>query len=226
MGPSVFRRPVPSVLTADSRVIAVLRARHASAYAPVIESLIAGGVTLIELTLTTAAVIDHLPGLRRAFGQDANIGVGTVVDLDNAKLVLDTGAQFLVTPTVNTNVIAAAVDRGVPIFPGGLTPTELFTGWTAGATAVKVFPASTVGPGYFAQLRGPFPEMELVPSGGIGLDDAPAWMVAGAMAVSIGGPLLRDAFEGGSLPQLTERCRRVTALVAEAYDASSSSSRR
>lgn len=222
MGPSVLQRPAPSALTADSRVVAVLRARHASAYAPVIESLLAGGVTLIELTLTTAGVVDHLPGLRRAFGQDANIGVGTVVDPDEAKLVLDAGAQFLVTPTVNTDVIAAAVDRGVPVFPGGLTPTELFTGWTAGATAVKVFPASTVGPGYCAQLRGPFPQMELVPSGGIGLDDAPAWITAGAMAVSIGGPLLEDAFEGGSLSQLTERCRRVSALVAEAYAAYSS----
>ena len=219
MDPSFDQRPVPSLLSANSRVVAVLRARHASAYAPVIESLLAGGVTLIELTLTTAGVVDHLPGLRQAFGQDANIGVGTVVDPDEAKLVLDAGAQFLVTPTVNTDVIAAAVDRGVPVFPGGLTPTELFTGWAAGATAVKVFPASTVGPGYCAQLRGPFPQMELVPSGGIGLDDAPAWITAGAMAVSIGGPLLKDAFEGGSLSQLTERCRRVSALVAEAYAA-------
>lgn len=219
MDPSFDQRPVPSLLSANSRVVAVLRARHASAYAPVIESLLAGGVTLIELTLTTAGVVDHLPGLRQAFGQDANIGVGTVVDPDEAKLVLDAGAQFLVTPTVNTDVIAAAVDRGIPVFPGGLTPTELFTGWAAGATAVKVFPASTVGPGYCAQLRGPFPQMELVPSGGIGLDDAPAWITAGAMAVSIGGPLLKDAFEGGSLAQLTERCRRVSALVAEAYAA-------
>lgn len=219
---SLARRPVPSALSAHSRVVAVLRARYASAYAPVIESLLAGGVTLVELTLTTAGVVDHLPGLRQAFGQDANIGVGTVVDPDEAKLVLDAGAQFLVTPTVNTDVIAAAVDRGVPVFPGGLTPTELFTGWAAGATAVKVFPASTVGPGYCAQLRGPFPQMELVPSGGIGLDDAPAWITAGAMAVSIGGPLLKDAFEGGSLSQLTERCRRVSALVAEAYAAYSS----
>lgn len=225
MGHPVLQRPVPSALTADSRVVAVLRARHASSYAPVVESLLDGGVRLIELTLTTAGVVDHLPGLRRAFGQDANIGVGTVVDPDEAKLVLDAGAQFVVTPTVDTEVIAAVVDRGVPVFPGGLTPTELFTGWTAGATAVKLFPASTVGPGYCAQLRGPFPQMEVVPSGGIGLDDAPAWITAGAMAVSIGAPLLQDAFEGGSLSHLTERCRRVTALVAEAYNARRSSSR-
>lgn len=225
MGQSVPRRSVPLALAADSRVIAVLRARHASAYAPVIESLVAGGVTLIELTLTTAGVSDYLPGLRRAFGPTAKVGVGTVLDAADAKLVLDAGAQFLVTPAVNLDVIAAALDRGVPVFPGGLTPTELFAGWSAGATAVKVFPASTVGPGYLAQLRGPFPEMELVPSGGIGLDDAPAWMAAGAMAVSIGGPLLKDAFQGGSLSQLTERCRRVTALVAEAYEARSSNGR-
>lgn len=224
MIPSLTGRPALR-MTDSSRVVAVLRARHASAYAPVIESLVAGGVTLIELTLTTAGVVEHLPGLRRALGQDAEIGVGTVVDPGSASAVLDSGAQFLVTPTVNTDVIAMAVEREVPVIPGGLTPTELFAGWSAGATAVKVFPASTVGPGYIAQLRGPFPQMEFVPSGGIGLDDASAWMAAGAMAVSIGSPLLKDAFEGGSLRQLTERCRRVTALVAEAFAVRSSSGR-
>lgn len=225
MIPSLTRRSALRV-TDNSRVVAVLRARHASAYAPVIESLVAGGVTLIELTLTTAGVVEHLPGLRRAFGQDAEIGVGTVVDPGSANVVLDSGAQFLVTPTVNTDVIAMGVERGVPVIPGGLTPTELFAGWSAGATAVKVFPASTVGPGYIAQLRGPFPQMEFIPSGGVDLDDAPAWMAAGATAVSIGSPLLRDAFDGGSLSHLTERCRRVTALVAEAYTARSSSGRK
>lgn len=221
MNPSVTRRSALRV-TDNSRVVAVLRARDASAYSPVIESLVVGGVTLIELTLTTAGVVEHLPKLRRAFGQDAEIGVGTVVDPGSASAVLDSGAQFLVTPTVNIDVVARGVERGVPVVSGGLTPTELLAGWSAGAAAVKVFPASTVGPGYISQLRGPFPQMEFLPSGGIGLDDAPAWVAAGATAVSIGSPLLKDAFDGGSLTQLTERCRRVTAVVAEAYAARSS----
>jgi 2-dehydro-3-deoxyphosphogluconate aldolase / (4S)-4-hydroxy-2-oxoglutarate aldolase len=105
------------------------------------------------------------------------------------------------------------------VFPGGLTPTELLGGWRAGATAVKVFPASTVGPGYISQLRGPFPEIQVIPSGGVGIEDAAAWISAGALAVSLGGPLLGDAFHGGGLAALTARAARVSSVVAEALAA-------
>ena len=119
----------------------------------------------------------------------------------------------------DTDIVRTAVQRGIPVFPGGLTPTELFSGWRAGATAVKVFPASTVGPGYLAQLRGPFPEIQVIPSGGVAIEDAAAWISAGALAVSLGGPLLGDAFKGGNLGRLSTRAAEVSRLVAAALSA-------
>jgi len=209
---------VPAMLQANP-VVAVLRARHAREYAPVIEALVSGGIRSIELTLSTDGVFDLLPGLKQQFGGDAEIGVGTVTSRDQARQALDGGADYLVTPAMVTEVVDAAVEAGVPVFPGGLTPTELLAGMQAGATAVKLFPASTVGPGYLGQLRGPFPEMLVIPSGGIGIDDAADWLAAGALAVSLGGPLIRDAFSGGDLTALTERSRQLSALVAEAVQA-------
>ncbi|HEX2247304.1 MAG TPA: bifunctional 4-hydroxy-2-oxoglutarate aldolase/2-dehydro-3-deoxy-phosphogluconate aldolase, partial [Arthrobacter sp.] len=185
----------------------------------VIEALIGGGVRSIELTLSTDGVFEQLPALAASFGTDAEIGVGTITDVAEAQQAMDQGAQYLVTPAMNLDVVEAAVRRGVQVFPGGLTPTELLSGWKAGATAVKLFPASTVGPGYIGQLRGPFPDIQIIPSGGVGIEDAPAWIAAGALAVSLGGPLLKDAFDGGDLTQLTERARRVSSLVQEAVAA-------
>ena len=167
----------------------------------------------IELTLSTAGVFEELPVLLERFGSAVEIGVGTVTSAREAEAALDRGSAFVVTPTTDPAVVTACTRRKVPVYPGGLTPTELHTGWQAGATAVKVFPASVVGPGYLAQLRGPFPDLEIVPSGGVSIDDAPAWIAAGALAVSLGGPLLGDAFAGGDLSELTARARRVRALV-------------
>lgn len=215
---AAINRTAPGAILLRNPVVAVLRAAHAREYPPVIESLVAGGVCSIELTLSTAGVFEHLPSLVRRFGPDVEIGVGTITTAAEAEQALDSGAGFLVTPITDADVISAAVARGVPVYPGGLTPTELFSGWKAGATAVKVFPASTVGPGYISQLRGPFPGIEVIPSGGVSIDDAAAWISAGALAVSLGGPLLGDAFNGGSRPTLVERARRVTALVGDALE--------
>ncbi|MGQ1798914.1 bifunctional 4-hydroxy-2-oxoglutarate aldolase/2-dehydro-3-deoxy-phosphogluconate aldolase [Kocuria oceani] len=209
-------RPPPSDLLATTRVVAVLRAAHAREYAPVIEALARGGVRSIELTLSTAGVFAELPVLLERFGADVEIGVGTVTTAQEAEAALDRGAAFVVTPTTDPAVVTTCTRRAVPVYPGGLTPTELHTGWRAGATAVKVFPASLVGPGYLAQLRGPFPDLQVVPSGGVGIEDVPAWLEAGALAVSLGGPLLGDAFAGGDLAALTARARRVRALADQA----------
>lgn len=215
---AAIKRTAPSAILLSNPVVAVLRAAHAREYGPVIESLVAGGIRSIELTLSTAGVFDCLPSLARRFGANVEIGVGTITTAAEAEQALDSGAGFLVTPITDAGVISAAVARGVPVYPGGLTPTELFSGWSAGATAVKVFPASTVGPGYISQLRGPFPGIEVIPSGGVSIDDAAAWISAGAIAVSLGGPLIGDAFQGGSRPALVERARRVTAFVGAALE--------
>jgi 2-dehydro-3-deoxyphosphogluconate aldolase/(4S)-4-hydroxy-2-oxoglutarate aldolase len=209
-------RPAPSSILRQTGVVAVLRARHAAEYAPVIEALRHGGVLSIELTLSTPGVFDELPRLREQFADSLEIGVGTVTTAGEAETALDLGAAYIVTPVTDPDVIAACTRRGVPVYPGGLTPTELHIGWKLGATAVKVFPASTVGAGYVSQLRGPFPDIQVIPSGGVDIDDVPGWINAGALAVSLGGPLLGDAFKGGDLQELTARARRVRALVDSA----------
>jgi 2-dehydro-3-deoxyphosphogluconate aldolase/(4S)-4-hydroxy-2-oxoglutarate aldolase len=209
-------RHAPSAVLLETRVIAVLRAAHARDYAPVIEALLAGGVRSIELTLSTAGVLEELPQLGHRFGDAVEIGVGTLTDVGQVERLIDAGAAYIVTPHTDPAIIQAGISGGVSVYPGGLTPTELLAGWRAGATAVKVFPASTVGPGYLAQLRGPFPDMAFVPSGGIGIDDAAAWIRAGALAVSLGGPLIGDAFKGGDLEALRRRAATVRANVDEA----------
>ncbi|MEV8135216.1 MULTISPECIES: bifunctional 4-hydroxy-2-oxoglutarate aldolase/2-dehydro-3-deoxy-phosphogluconate aldolase [Microbacterium] len=213
----IERTPASTLLRAQP-VVAVLRARHARDYAPVVEALLCGEVRVIELTLSTDGVFEELPALLSAFDGEAEIGVGTVTTPEEAGRALDIGARFLVTPTFEPSVIDVALARQVPVLPGGLTPTELHAGWRAGATAVKVFPASVVGPKYVSDLRGPFPDIEIVPSGGLDADDAVRWIEAGALAVSIGGPLLQDAFHGGDLTALTERALRISGLVAEAIE--------
>ncbi len=212
---TVNRAPASSILL-NTGTVAVMRAPHATAYAPVVEALVRGGVLSIELTLSTPGVFEELPLLQKRFGDVAEFGVGTVTTVDEAVRAIDAGAAYLVTPVTDTSIIEAAMQRDVAIYPGGLTPTELFDGWAAGATAVKIFPASIVGPGYVSMLRGPFPDIEVVPSGGVGIDEAAAWMKAGALAVSLGGPLVGDAFKGGDLRELTERARRLRNVVDEA----------
>ncbi|MCU1425518.1 MAG: 2-dehydro-3-deoxyphosphogluconate aldolase, partial [Microbacteriaceae bacterium] len=164
-------RLAPSRLLRDNPIIAVLRANDPRDYDAVVDVLIENGVRSIELTLSTPGTIAHLPSLVARVGESAEIGVGTVTTEDEAAAAIDGGASYLVTPVIRTGVIRRAVESGVAIYPGGFTPTELFSAWEAGATAVKIFPAQTVGPQYGAHLRGPFPQLQFVPSGGIAQGD-------------------------------------------------------
>lgn len=209
-------RSGPSEILLHNPVVGVLRAKHASEYAPVIETLADGNIRCIELTLSTRGVFEQLPSLAAPFGTDIEIGVGTVTTADEASAAIDAGAKFLVTPVMDAAIVRAAVAAGIPVFPGGLTPTELFSGWQAGATAVKIFPAATVGSGYVSQLRGPFPDIQVIPSGGVSIADVASWIAAGAMAVSLGGPLIGDAFQGGNLQALKARAMEVSQIAAEA----------
>jgi 2-dehydro-3-deoxyphosphogluconate aldolase / (4S)-4-hydroxy-2-oxoglutarate aldolase len=209
-------RTEPSATLRANPIIAVLRATDAHDYDSVVDTLAANGIRSIELTLSTPGTFEHLPALIERVGNEVEIGIGTIVTADQARRAIDAGARYLVTPIVNLEVIALAVQNSIPVFPGGLTPTELFSAWTAGATAVKIFPAETVGPQYGSHLRGPFPGIEFIPSGGVGLDDIPTWLKAGAVAVSLGGPLVGDALKGGSLDALAERSRRAVAAAGTA----------
>lgn len=212
---SASRLPLPPSFR-SSPVVAVLRAAHALDYSPVIEALVDGGVHHVEVTLSTPGTLDAVPQLIERFGSAARIGIGTITDPVQARRAIDTGCSYLVTPTTNAAIIDVAVRARLPVFPGGFTPTELQFGWSLGATAVKVFPASQLGHGYVADLRGPFPGIELIPSGGVTVDGALAWLNAGACAVSLGGPLLQDALKGGDLADLTRRARELSTRVEAA----------
>src|SRR6188472_1431521 len=169
---AMINRPPLSDRLTGGKVIAVLRAPHVSALASVCDVLVEEGILSLELTLTTPGLLDALPELINRYAAAADVGVGTIVTEIEAQRALDCGAQYLVTPTMNLPVINLAVERQIAVFPGGLTPTELSAGWNAGATAVKIFPAETVGAGYLKHLRGPFPDLEGIPSGGVDLDAA------------------------------------------------------
>lgn len=206
-------RLLPSPALVDRPLIAVLRASEAADYDAVVDVLVECGVHSIEVTLSTPGTIEHLPHLISLIDRTADLGVGTVTTTEQAQAAIGAGAAYIVTPVMRPEVITACVDASVPVYPGALTPTEVLAAWDAGATAVKIFPAATVGAEYGAHLRGPFPDLKFIPSGGVDLKGIEEWLRAGAVAVSVGGPLLGDALRGGSLADLRVRTRDVVQLV-------------
>jgi 2-dehydro-3-deoxyphosphogluconate aldolase/(4S)-4-hydroxy-2-oxoglutarate aldolase len=140
--------------------------------------------------------------------------MGTVLTADEVDRAVDAGARFVVSPSVVPEVIEAAQRHGIASYPGALTPTEIHTAWRAGATAVKLFPAGTLGPSYLTAVRAPLPDVPLVPTGGVDVEAVGAWLDAGAVAVGLGGPLIGDALKpGGDLDALAERARAVCAAA-------------
>ena len=212
-------RPVLTPQLGRTRVMAILRSDDASGLPAVARALAAGGVTCLEVTLTTAGALDAVARLRTELGPEVAVGAGTVVTVDEARDALAAGAQFLVAPVVDTDVVRYAADRDIPCYPGAWTPTEVSRAWRAGAAAVKLFPASTGGPGPQRQLRAPRPEIPLVAVGGVGIDEARDYLDAGACAVGIGSPLLRGADRDPNdeaLDALTDRARALLTAVAAA----------
>lgn len=212
-----MNRLAPSATLTDDGIVAVLRADRADRYLPVVEVLAEEGVRNIELTLTTPGTIDTIASIANAVPQ-AEIGVGTVLRDADAIRAIDAGARFLVTPNTGSSVIDVAVSRGIAIYAGAMTPSEAFRNWDAGVTGVKIFPASTVGASFVSHLHGPFPDMQVMPSGGVALDDIEDWIRAGSIGVSLGGPLLGDALKGGSLDALRTRAQAAIAAVAAARE--------
>lgn len=196
-----------------SRVIAILRGTRADRIPAVADVLVTAGIYCIEVTLNTAGALAALAAITAAPPSGIMLGAGTVLAPDAAVRAVEAGARYLVTPNVDPPVIAAGVERGVAVFPGALTPTEIAAAWAAGGAAVKVFPAGALGADYIRAVRAPLDDIPLVPTGGIPIDAAGAYLDAGAIAVAIGGPLVGDALEGGSLHTLAERARRLTAAL-------------
>ena len=194
-------------------VVAILRAADAGRFLQVGRVLYEAGVRAVEVTLTSAGALEAFGRLREELPGDALLGVGTVRSVADAEAAVGAGAAYLVAPDFRPEVVAWAVERGVPAVPGALTPTEIAAAWAAGATAVKLFPVSAAGgPAYLKAVRAPLPEVPLVPTGGVGLGEIGAYLGAGAAAVGIGAPLLGDAGDpGGDLDALAGRARRAVA---------------
>jgi 2-dehydro-3-deoxyphosphogluconate aldolase / (4S)-4-hydroxy-2-oxoglutarate aldolase len=199
-------------------VVAILRAANAERFLEVGRVLYEGGVRAIEVTLTSEGALEAFGRLREELPGDAVLGVGTVRSAGDAELALEAGATYLVAPDFRDEVVAFAVGRDLPVVPGALTPTEVVAAWGAGATAVKVFPVSAVGGvAYVKAVRAPLPEVPLLPTGGVGIDDIGAYLDAGAVAVGVGSPLVGDAgAPGGDLRELAERARRAVAAAGRA----------
>ncbi|WP_425246785.1 bifunctional 4-hydroxy-2-oxoglutarate aldolase/2-dehydro-3-deoxy-phosphogluconate aldolase [Streptomyces sp. NEAU-NA10] len=210
-------RPELTRQLARTRVMAILRSADATGLPAVAQALADGGITCLEVTLTTSGALEALAAIRDRLGPEVAVGAGTVITSGDARDALAAGAEFLVAPVVDTDVIRDAADRGIPCYPGAWTPTEVSTAWRAGAAAVKLFPASSGGPSHLRQLRAPLPDVPLVAVGGVGVDEARDYLDAGAHAVGIGSPLLRGADRDPApenLDALTARARTLlNALV-------------
>lgn len=208
-------RPAIPPGMASAGVVAIGRHVTAEAVPAVADALVSGGVRAFELTLNEPEA-DALRAIEAAarIGPDVGleVGAGTVLSIEAAGRAIDAGATFLVMPHFDEDLVAWAARRGIPAFPGCATPTEILAAWRAGAAAVKLFPASSVGPNFVREMRGPFPDIPLVPTGGVTLETAPAFIAAGAVAVGMGGWLLGDA----QPPGVQERARQVVAAVAAA----------
>ncbi|MCU1670201.1 MAG: 2-dehydro-3-deoxyphosphogluconate aldolase [Blastococcus sp.] len=202
---------VPDILRTD-RVAAVVRAATVPDPRRVADTLAAGGVRLVEFTFTIPGVCEVLTA---AGGGAAVIGAGTVLTAVDAHAAIDAGAQFVVTPAVIPAVAAACHERGVPVLLGAYTPGEVLEAHRLGSAAVKLFPASTGGPGHLKNMRGPFPQIEFVPSGGISVANAAAFLEAGAIAVFAGSDLISPAMvEGEQYDLIARNAKAFTAAVA------------
>lgn len=202
------------VLRSD-RVLTVVRAERIPDAADLCHALAAGGIRTVELTFTTPGVLDHLRSCADAVaGSGIVLGVGTVLTADQAAAAIDAGARFLVTPGLRPDVAAVAVARSVPVFLGALTPTEVAAAVDLGSAAVKIFPASALGPKYLTDLHGPYPGVELLPSGGINPGNARAYLDAGALAVCAGTGVVPPAqVAAGNWSDITNRARDFVAAL-------------
>jgi 2-dehydro-3-deoxyphosphogluconate aldolase/(4S)-4-hydroxy-2-oxoglutarate aldolase len=216
----VLRLTKDEVLSAlkSGGIIPVIRAESADAAVRTSEALVAGGIATLEITMTVPDALRAMRFVSERLGADVLLGAGTVTTTRMAADALDAGARFLVSPCVVADVIALARDRGVAILPGALTPTEVFTAHTLGGDIVKVFPASAVGgPAYLRALKGPFPYIDLCPTGGVNLDTIGEFIKAGAVAVGVGGELvLKGAIQAGEFGRITDLARRYVEALARA----------
>lgn len=195
----------------DNGVFAVIRMTDSKKLMKVIEAVSKGGVKNIEITMTVPNAVEIIRELVKSNSGDSIIGAGTVLTKEDAKAVIEAGAQFVVSPIMNPEVIATCKELDIPCMPGCYTPTEVIAGWKAGGDIIKVFPATTLGPRYFKDLLAPFPYLKLMPTGGVSITNVHEWVNAGALTVAIGGDLLdKKAIADENWDALTERAQTLT----------------
>ncbi len=197
-------------LSLTGGVVAILRGRRGERLDTVLDVLVESGVRSLEVTLNTPGALDALRRAGSRYGPEVTVGAGTVRTVGELEEAVAAGARFLVSPHTDPTLAARAGEVGVPYLPGALTPTEIVAAWAAGAAAVKLFPARLGGPRYLRDIREPLDDIPIVPTGGVSTDNAAEWFAAGAVAVGVGGTLIGDALDGGSLSALSSRA---TALL-------------
>lgn len=195
-------------------IVAVMRAPTGEILADVAEALHAGGVLALEVTFTVPAAHRVLEEVARRLGDRVVLGAGTVLDTETARVALLSGARFIVSPTVNLDVIAMCRRYSCPVMPGAFTPTEVLQAWQAGADVVKVFPADVVGPQHLKAIRGPLPQIRLMPTGGVNLKTAASFLEAGACALGVGGALVdKQAIKDRDLDRIESLARQYVEIV-------------
>ncbi len=198
-------------------IIAVVRAHRAEQVIPLAEALVAGGVLAVEITMTTPEAIAAIRAASTRLGERALIGVGTVLDAETGRAAIDAGAQFVVSPIGRQELIPLAHQAGKPVMLGAYTPTEAQLAHEAGADFIKIFPADSLGPNYLKALRAPLPHLQLVPTGGVTLENVGHFFRAGCPAVGVGSTLIsKDVLARDDWPALT---RRATEFVQAARTA-------
>ncbi|HEV7241751.1 MAG TPA: bifunctional 4-hydroxy-2-oxoglutarate aldolase/2-dehydro-3-deoxy-phosphogluconate aldolase [Thermoanaerobaculia bacterium] len=199
-------------------LVPVVRAASADEAFAAVEAIRAGGIPILEITLTVPGAVQIIAELTKRLGDEALIGAGTVLDADTAQECVDAGAKFIVSPALDIPTIQLCRRLVVPIFAGALTPTEIVTAWKAGANAVKIFPANAVGGAtYLKSLKAPLPQIEFLPTGGVSLKTAADFIAAGAFALGVGADLVDlAALRRGDAASITEKARQYVAAVAAA----------
>ncbi|MFN0019179.1 MAG: bifunctional 4-hydroxy-2-oxoglutarate aldolase/2-dehydro-3-deoxy-phosphogluconate aldolase [Pirellulaceae bacterium] len=200
----------------DHKIVAVIRADNGDLLVDVAESLLAGGVEVMEVTFTVPRAIRVLEKVADRVGSRILLGAGTVLDTETCRAALLAGAEFIVSPAVNVEVIELCKRYSKPVMPGGLTPTEVVTAWQAGADIVKIFPSEITGPKYLKALHGPLPHVRLMPTGGVNLETAAEFLRCGACALGIGSSLVDPkVVAAGDLKKIESLARQYVQIVKD-----------
>src|SRR5579859_7951548 len=208
----------------DCGIVAVVRSPDSQQLVEVCRALADGGVTVVEITMTVPGALDVVRQVRQALGERVLLGAGTILDPETARAALLAGAEYLVAPTVNLDVIRLCQRYSKLVMPGAFTPTEILSAWETGADIVKVFPADVLGPAFFKAVRAPLPQVRLMPTGGVDLTTAAAFLEAGACCLGVGGQLVEPkAVAERNFDRLRDLARQYLAVVKQARAADSPS---